>query len=73
MRRQFIIRLVIAIFMALPATAALQSCGTTHGYWGLHNDYEICSDGGHHHHHGKKPKWGKKHKKHKKHKHHHHH
>ncbi len=61
---------IALLLLALFAVSTIMpSCGTTHGYWGVENDY--YSDG-YHRHHYKKPK-PPKHKKHKKHKHHHDH
>lgn len=72
---RLLLALVITLLGAAPALT-LQSCGTTHSYWGIESDYD-WGDGGNrfvpgrgpHKHH--KPKHYKpKHKKPKHHKHH---
>lgn len=62
--------IVASLIVALAMALFLPSCGTTHGYWGVHNDY-YYQEGSHH----KPPKYKKykKYKKHKKNKHRHHH
>ncbi|MDE6588037.1 MAG: hypothetical protein K2K40_06845 [Paramuribaculum sp.] len=71
--RRLLLIFVIALLGAAPALT-LQSCGTTHSYWGVESDYD-WGDGGYHFAPGKhkKPKRHKpKHKKPKHHKHHDH-
>lgn len=42
--RRLLLALVIALIGAAPALT-LQSCGTTHSYWGIESDYD-WGDGG---------------------------
>lgn len=64
MRRLRKMLVIASMAMILGSGFAISSCGRTHAYWGVQNDYYMDGDGGPgHHDNGKHKGHYKKHKK----------